>query len=89
VLTRQGYLAQVAGRDAGFVLMRAPENLPLRNVVSDMMRAGGDNLELEKSLMVDPALKSMLSKIETGLDQGFGALTVADLVAAAASPATP
>lgn len=89
MLTRRGYLAQVAGRDAGFVLMRAPENIPLHAVVTSVMREGGDHLDLEDGLMMDSALKAVLAKIETGLDRGFGKLTVADLVAGNSFSAAP
>ncbi len=82
-LARQGYLAQVASRDAGYVLMRAPESIRVEELVSALMREGGGQDELEGRLMLDSPLKETLAKIDQGLAQGFGGLTLADMVAAA------
>jgi membrane protein len=87
-LVRQGYLAQVASRDAGYVLMRAPETVRLRELVAKLMREGGGHAELEESLKMDAPLKEALAKIESGMDQGFGELTLADMVAAASAEKT-
>ena len=80
-LARRGYLAQVASRDAGYVLMRAPESIRIRDLVAEMMREGGGHVELEESLKMDAPLKDMLAQIESGMDRGYGGLTLADLVA--------
>lgn len=82
-LVEQKYLAQVANGDAGYVLMRAPESVRIRDLVAELMRDGGSHSELEGSLALDAPLQNTLSKIEAGLHQGFGDLTLADLVAAA------
>ncbi len=84
MLVRKGYLAQVASRDADYVLMRAPETIRLCDLVAELMREGGGHAELEGLLTMDAPLKETLAKIETGLGQGFGNLTLADMVAAAA-----
>ena len=82
-LAKRGYLAQVASRDAGYVLMRAPETIRIRDLVAELMHEGGGHAEIEGVLMLDAPLKETLAKIETGVAQGFGDLTLADMVAAA------
>lgn len=87
-LAKKGYLAQVASRDAGYVLMRAPETVRIRDLVAELMHEGGGHAEIEGVLMLDAPLKETMAKIETGVAQGFGDLTLADMVAAA-SPGKP
>ena len=82
-LAKRGYLAQVASRDAGYVLMRAPETVRIRNLVAEMMHEGGGHAEIEGVLMLDAPLKETMARIEKGVAQGFGDLTLADMVAAA------
>ena len=86
-LARRGYLGQAAGRDAGYVLMRAAEANRNRDLVAELRREGGGHAELDGLLNLDAPLRETLAKIETGLAQGFGDLTLADMVAAA--PAAP
>ena len=87
-LARRGYLAQVAVRDAGYVLMRAPESIRIRDLVAELLReGGGGHAELDSLLTLDAPLRDTLAQIEAGLAQGFGDLTLADMVAAA--PAAP
>lgn len=88
ILVRKNYLAQVTTRDAGFVLMRAPESIRLRDLVEELMREGGGHAGLEDTLQMDAPLKATLSKIEAGLAQGFGDLTLADMVADAPAEQT-
>ena len=83
VLVKRGYLAQVASRDASFVLMRAPESIRIRELVSELMHEGGGHAEIEGGLTLDAPLKDTMARIEHGLGQGFGDLTLADMVAAA------
>ena len=82
-LAKRGYLAQVASRDAGYVLMRAPETIRIRDLVAELMHEGGGHAEIEGVLMLDAPLKDTMAKIEKGVAQGFGDLTLADMVAAA------
>jgi membrane protein len=82
-LAKKGYLAQVASRDAGYVLMRAPETIRIRDLVAELMHEGGGHAEIEGVLMLDAPLKETMAKIEKGVAQGFGDLTLADMVAAA------
>lgn len=82
-LAKKGYLAQVASRDAGYVLMRAPETIRIRDLVAELMHEGGGHAEIEGVLMLDAPLKETMAKIEKGFAQGFGDLTLADMVAAA------
>ena len=84
-LAKRGYLAQVASRDAGYVLMRAPETIRIRDVVAELMHEGGGHAEIEGVLMLDAPLKETMAKIEKGVAQGFGDLTLADMVAAASA----
>ncbi len=84
LLARKGYLAPVAGRDGGYVLMRAPDTVRLQDVVAELLREGGGHAELERALTVDLPLKEALAKLESGLGAGFGDQTLADMVAAAA-----
>ncbi len=56
-LARQGYLAQVASRDAGYVLMRAPESIRVEELVAALMREGGGQTELEGQLTLDAPLE--------------------------------
>ena len=84
-LARRGYLAQVASRDAGYVLMRAPETIRIRDLVAELMHEGGGHAEIEGVLMLDAPLKETMAKIEAGVAQGFGDLTLADMVAAASA----
>jgi membrane protein len=86
-LVDKGYLAQVASRDAGYVLMRAPDTVRIRALVGEMISDGGGHPEVEESLTLDAPLKETLAKIESSLAQGFGDMTLADMVATA--PATP
>lgn len=85
VLAKRGYLAQVASRDAGYVLMRAPETVRIRDLVAELMHEGGGHAEIEGVLMLDAPLKETMAKIEAGVAQGFGDLTLADMVAAASA----
>ena len=85
VLAKKGYLAQVASRDAGYVLMRAPETIRIRDLVAELMHEGGGHAEIEGVLMLDAPLKETMAKIEAGVAQGFGDLTLADMVAAASA----
>ncbi|NCD22348.1 MAG: YihY family inner membrane protein [Spartobacteria bacterium] len=82
-LAKKGYLAQVASRDAGYVLMRAPAAIRIRELVAELMHEGGGHAEIEDVLTLDAPLQETMAKIETGLAQGFGDLTLADMVAAA------
>ena len=84
-LAKRGYLAQVASRDAGYVLMRAPETIRIRELVAELMHEGGGHAEIEGVLMLDAPLKETMAKIEAGVAQGFGDLTLADMVAAASA----
>jgi membrane protein len=86
-LVEQNYLAQVTTGDAGYVLMRAPETIRIRDLVAELMRGGGGHVDLEGLLSLDAPLQETLSKIEIGLREGFGDLTLADMVAAAPAPA--
>lgn len=83
VLTKRGYLAQVASRDADYVLMRAPETIRIRDLVAELMHEGGGHAEIEGVLKLDAPLQETMAKIEKGFAQGFGDLTLADMVAAA------
>ncbi len=84
-LAKRGYLAQVASRDAGYVLMRAPETIRIRDLVAELMHEGGGHAEIKGVLMLDAPLKETMAKIEAGVAQGFGDLTLADMVAAASA----
>lgn len=88
ILVGEGYLTQVASRDAGFVLMRAPESIRLRDLVAELMQEGGGHEELEAALTMDASLKETLGKIEAGIQQGFGDLTLADMISAAPAEKT-
>jgi membrane protein len=88
ILVGEGYLTQVASRDASFVLMRAPNSIRLRDLVAELMREGGGHEELEATLTRDAPLKETLAKIDAGIRQGFGELTLADMVAAAPAEKT-
>ena len=48
-----------------------------------MLQAGGGHAEIEGVLMLDAPLKETMARIEKGVAQGFGDLTLADMVAAA------
>ena len=82
-LVKRGYLAQVASRDADYVLMRSPETIRIRELVSELMHEGGGHAEIESVVKLDEPLKDTLGKIEKGVTQGFGELTLADMVVAA------
>lgn len=68
--------------------MRAPESIRLRELVAELMKAGGGHAEMESVLTMDAPLKATLAQIETGLDQGFGESTLADMVASAPAEKT-
>jgi membrane protein len=70
-LVGKGYLAQVASRDAGYVLMRAPDTIRIRALVGEMISDGGGHPEVEESLTLDAPLKETLAKIESSLAQGI------------------
>lgn len=82
-LVGEGYLTQVASRDAGYVLMRAPDSIRVNDLVAGLIRDGGGHEELEGTLTMDAPLQETLAKVEAGIRQGFGDLTLADMVAAA------
>ncbi len=84
-LVDKGYLAQVASRDAGYVLMRAPDTIRIRSLVGEMISDGGGHPEVEESLTLDAPLKETLAKIESSLAQGFGDMTLGDMVATASA----
>ena len=88
VLAKKGYLAQVASRDAGYVLLRAPDSIRIRDLVAEMMHEGGGHAEIEAVLTLDAPLQETMAKIEKGLSQGFGDLTLADMVAAGSAGQT-
>ena len=83
MLVGHGYLAQVASHASGYVLVRAPDSIRLRDLIAELMRDGGGHQELEGSFMLDASLQETLAKIESGLRQGYGDLTLADMVSAA------
>lgn len=83
VLVRRGYLAQVASRDAGYVLMRAPDAVRIQDLVAELLREGGGHPEVDESIRLDESLSGTMAKIEAGLAQGFGDLTLTDMVAGA------
>ena len=87
-LVGEGYLTQVASRDAGYVLMRAPDSIRLNDLVAGLIRDGAGHEELEGTLTMDAPLQETLGKIESGLQLGFGDLTLADMVAAAPAEQT-
>ena len=87
-LAGEGYLTQVASRDAGYVLMRAPDSIRLNDLVAGLIRDGAGHEELEGTLTMDAPLQETLGKIESGLQLGFGDLTLADMVAAAPAEQT-
>jgi len=82
-LVRQRYLTQVAANNGGYVLMRAPESIQIQQLVEGMMREGGGHIGLAETLTMDAPMRETLAKIESGISQGFGGLTLADMVAAA------
>ena len=83
LLVRRGYLAQVASHDAGYVLMRAPETIRIHQLVEELVKEGGGHPEVDDSLKLDGPLQEAMSKLDAGFEAGFGALTLADMVAAA------
>jgi DNA-binding IscR family transcriptional regulator len=83
VLVRRGYLAQVASRDAGYVLMRAPDAVRIQDLVSELLREGGGHPEVDESIRIDEPLRAAMAQIERGLTQGFGDLTLAAMAAGA------
>ena len=85
LLAKKGYLAPVATRDGGYVLMRAPESIRIHALVEELLHEGGGHAELERALTVDTPLKEALARIDAGLGTGFGDLTLADMVAADAA----
>jgi membrane protein len=89
VLVRRGYLAQVASRDAGYVLMRAPDAVRIQDLVAELLREGGGHPEVDESIRIDEPLQAAMGRIETGLTQGFGDLTLAEMVADAPNEEPP
>jgi membrane protein len=82
-LVRRGYLAPVASRDAGYVLMRSPDVIRVRDLVAELLREGGGHPEVDESIRLDESLSGTMAKIEAGRAQGFGDLTLTDMVAGA------
>jgi hypothetical protein len=52
-----------------------------------MISDGGGHPEVEESLTLDAPLKETLAKIESSLAQGFGDMTLGDMVATASARA--
>ena len=79
----------MATGDAGYVLVRAPETIRIRDLVAELLRGGDGHVDLEGLLALDAPLQDTLSKIEAGLREGFGDLTLADMVAAVSRESAP
>ena len=68
--------------------MRAPDSIRVHDLVAGLIRDGGGHEELEGTLTMDAPLQETLGKVEAGLRQGFGDLTLADMVAVAPAEKT-
>jgi len=86
MLVRRGYLAQIASRDAGYVLLRAPASIRIRDVLGELLSEGGGEAGMENALRLDGPLQKALGNIDAGLAHGYGDMTLADMVAAAPEP---
>lgn len=87
LLVRREYLVSVADGKSNYVLMRAPDSIRIQALVTELMREGGGHPEVDVNLMLDESLKETMAQLESGLVQGFGDQTLADMVAAAPVPA--
>ena len=87
LLVRREYLVSVADGKSNYVLMRAPDSIRIQALVTELMREGGGHPEVDVNLMLDESLKETMAQLESGLVQGFGDQTLADMVAAAPAPA--
>lgn len=81
-LGEHGLLAKLDDRKKSsvFVLRRTPDSLYLRDVVKALVRGVPDELELTQKLVQGGAMESSLAALESGIEQGFGDCTLADLV---------
>lgn len=84
-LMRRGYLAQVASRDAGYVLMRAPDVIRIRQLVRELVSESGGFSEVDEHIQLDAALKGIMGQIDSGLAGELGELTLAEMVSRSAS----
>lgn len=82
-LAEHGWLAKLDDRKkaAVFVLRRAPDSLYLRDVVNALVRGVPDEMELTAKLVQDSEMEGALSSLESGIGQGFGDRTLAELAA--------
>jgi len=82
-LQERGFLAKLDDRrkSAAYVLKRAPDMLPLGEVVKELVRGAPDELELTGQLLRDAGMEGVLASLEGGMSAGFAGRTLADLAA--------
>ena len=74
-LTAMGHLVRVEELDAAYVLARRPDRLEVGELVRDFMRHGR-GFEDETDL---PAARELEERLNRGLREGFGTMTLAEL----------
>lgn len=79
-LTAMGHLVRVEELDAAYVLARRPDRLEVGDLVRDFMRHGR-GFEDETDL---PAARELEERLNRGLHEGFGTMTLAELCDGAA-----
>jgi len=78
-LAAAGLLAEVAGGDGQYVLLKAPGTIHMRDVFNAMLRSGTSpqSLGLER---LNPAIRHVLGKMDAGAAQGIGNFSITDLL---------
>ncbi len=78
-LQQCGLLAAVSDEPGRYVLTRAPETIRVHALVNIILQDGvrPETLGIHR---LDAPVQQIVSRLETGLDEGFGRLTVADIL---------
>lgn len=78
MLVRAGYLVEVAGPESSYVLARSPETIKLRDVFSAVLEEGAHPERLAGK-SVEAGVRSVLDRVDKGLEDALGNQTLADV----------
>jgi len=81
ILVKNGLLAETAGQEGGFVLLRAPETIRVRDLVAVVAQEGARPEALGLTAL-DEQVQRVLKELESNLAKSIGEMTVKDLLPA-------
>jgi len=79
LLVSRDYVAPVAKSETSYVLLRAPEKIPLASVIRDVLRDGEQGRNLRAIAPGDESILRSLETVVSGIDKAMEASTLADL----------